>query len=159
MEYRNLIKFFSAFVILYCPPVFAAEITLPQEISRETALQIVLAPKRWADPDNLYNASMDIGVYSSCRGVSEATISKARRDIEFGVSLGTTEFDVENRIGYRNDRLFAKLMQVSDRGFKNGLREGKSMRGQSGWRDLCNFIEKTWIDGDLKDLPTELVVR
>ena len=159
MKYKNVPYFFCAFIILSSSLAFSAEIILPQKISRETAIQMVLAPNRWADPDNLYNASMDIGVYSSCRGVSDAIIRKAMKGIEFGVSLGTTEFDVENRIGYRNDRLFYKLMQVSDRGFKNGLREGRLMRGQRGWRDLCNFIEETWIDGDLKDLPTELVVQ
>jgi hypothetical protein len=161
VTYKTRINFFAlfAFISLGVPAALATEVMMPKPLSENDALQMVLAPKRWADPENLYGAGVDLGVYQSCGGVSRQVIDKAKKDVRFGVTLATTSFDHLNGVGYRNERLYQKLTDLFERGFIKGVREGRLMRGQSGWRGLCNWIKSTWIDGDLKDLPTGFVVR
>ena len=161
MTYKTLINFFAlfAFISLGVTVASATEVTMPKPLSENDALQMVLAPKRWADPENLYGAGVDLGVYQSCGGVSRQVIDKAKKDVKLGVTLGTTSFDHLNGVGYRNERLYLKLLDLFERGFVKGGSEGRLMRGQSGWRGLCNWIKSTWIDGDLKDLPTGFVVK
>jgi hypothetical protein len=161
VTYKTRINFFAlfAFISLGVPAALATEVMMPKPLSENDALQMVLAPKRWADPENLYGAGVDLGVYQSCGGVPRQVIDKAKKDVRFGVTLATTSFDHLNGVGYRNERLYQKLTDLFERGFIKGVREGRLMRGQSGWRGLCNWIKSTWIDGDLKDLPTGFVVR
>jgi len=161
VPFNKLFNFLGLFASLnlVVSVALAAEVVMPKPLTENDALQMVLAPKRWADPENLYGAGVDLGVYQSCGGVSRQVIDKAKKDVRFGVTLATTSFDHLNGVGYRNERLYQKLTDLFDRGFVKGSSEGRLMRGQSGWRGLCDWIKSTWIDGDLKDLPTGFVVR